>query len=117
MEGQLRNRFKNIRKVPAKLGLAATKPPPVKKLRLEVKHPAVRTNSSQGSSDDITYRRHIEYMKKHPVNLNKIAIANKLMNETRYRRTKWIKESKPQVPAILSEFPYLSNSKIVCHHA
>jgi len=52
-------------------------------------------------------------MKKHPVNLSKLAVAIKLMNETRSERMSWIKESKPQVPAILSEFPYLRNSKIV----
>jgi len=122
VEGQLRNRFKNIRKVPSKLGLAATKPPPIKKLRLEIKHPAVRINScsEQQSSDGhgVTYKRQLEYMKKHPVNLSKLAVAIKLMNETREGRTYWIKNSKPQVPAILSEFPYLRNSKIVsdCGH-
>ena len=30
-------RFKNIRKVPSKVGLVLTKPPPIKKLRLEIK--------------------------------------------------------------------------------
>jgi len=115
VEGQLRNRFKNVRKVPSKLGLVATKPPPIKKLRLEVKQSAVRINncSKQESSDAVTYKRHIEYMKKHLVNLSKLAVAIKLMNETRSERMSWIKESKPQVPAILSEFPYLRNSKIV----
>ena len=40
IEGQLRTRFKNIRKIPSRIGLTLTKPPPVKKLRLEIKHPA-----------------------------------------------------------------------------
>ena len=116
VEGQLRNRFKNVRKVPSKLGLTAIKPPPIKKLRLEVKHPAVKM-SSEESSDTVTYKRHTEYMKNHPTSLGKIAVAIKLMRETRSSRIAWIKESKPQVPAILSEFPYLRNNKIVSDSA
>ena len=56
-------------------------------------------------------------MKKLPANLGKRAIAIELMKETRSDRMSWIKESKPQVPVILSEFPYLRNNKIVSDSA
>ena len=101
-----------MRKVPSRLGLTTTKPPPLKKLRLEVKHPAVKI-SDEKQPEPITYKRHIEYMKKYPINVSKLDFAIKLMRETRNRRAQWIKESKPQVPAILEEFPYLRNNKIV----
>ena len=97
------------------MGLTAIKPPPIKKLHLEVKHPAAITMHCclEESSDEVTYKRHIEYMKKYPVDMSKVAAAVKRMNETRNGRTKWIKEVKPQVPVILSEFPYLRNIKVV----
>ena len=50
-------------------------------------------------------------------NLGKRAIAIELMKETRSGRMSWIKESKPQVPVILSEFRYLCNNKIVSDSA
>lgn len=120
MEGQLRNRFKNIRKVPSKVGLAFTKPPPIKKLCLEIKHPAtskiMRTSAEDMPKDTVTYDRHVEYMKKHPIQGNRINVAIKLMNETRSMRFTWIRDTKPQVPAILKQFPYLYNSKIVSNY-
>ena len=108
-------RFKNIRKVPSKVGLVLTKPPPIKKLRLKIKHPAVSTSihAEHQSSDTTTYKRHVEYMKKHALQANRMDLPLRLMEETRNLRISWIRESKPQVPAILDEFPYLRNSKIV----
>ena len=52
-------------------------------------------------------------MKKHPVQNNRIEVALKMMQETRKMRIAWIRDSKPQVPEILEQFPYLGNSKIV----
>ena len=112
MEGQLRNRFKNVRKVSSRLGLTATKQPPIKKLCLEVKHPAIKINDDK-QPEPVIYQRHIEYMKKYPINVTKLDFAFKLMRETRNGRIQWIIESKPQVPAILEKFPYLRNNKIV----
>ena len=112
----MRIRFKNIRKVPSKVGLVLSKPPPIKKLRLEIKHPATSKTahaSEQQSPDTVIYNRHIEYMKRHPVQNNRIELALKMMQETRSMRIKWIRDSKPQAPTILEEFPYLRNSKIV----
>ena len=112
----MRTRFKNIRKVPSKIRLVLSKPPPIKKLRLEIKHPAASQTihaSEQQSLDTVTYNRHIEYMKRHPVQNNRIEVALKIMKETRSMRIRWIRNSKPQVPAILEQFPYLRNSKIV----
>ena len=111
----MRIRFKNIRKTPSRIGLVLSKPPPIKKLRLEIKHPAASnpTTTCLGTTDTVTYNRHIEYMKKHPVQNNRIEVALKMMQETRKMRIAWIRDSKPQVPEILEQFPYLGNSKIV----
>ena len=52
-------------------------------------------------------------MKKHPVQNNRIEMALKMMQETRKMRIAWIRDSKPQVPVILEQFPYLGKSKIL----
>jgi len=84
---------------------------------MEIKHPAtsniIHTLAENTSMDSVTYDRHVEYMKRHPVQGNRINVAVKMMNETRPMRFTWIRDTKPQVPVILEQFPYLHNSKIV----
>lgn len=86
-------------------------------MRLEIKHPAaskiIHTSADNISMDIVMYDRHVEYMKRHPVQGNRIDVAVKMMKETRSIRFTWIRDTKPQVPAILEHFPYLLNSKIV----
>ena len=113
----MRNRFKNIRKAPSRIGLNLIKPPPVKKLRMQIKHPAANKTVEQTSTDATIYERNILYMKKHPLQSSRMNVGLKMMRETRSMRATWIRDAKPQVPEILEEFPYLSDSKIVSNHA
>lgn len=111
----LKNRFKNMRRVPrsARTGLDFTPPDTNRK-----KKNALHQNWSQSTSgqvlDELTYQRHkTALVRDHERKKTSTESTLIMMRETAANRRQWIQEERPTVTVIIKEFPYLKDPPVV----
>ena len=78
--------FKNIWKVPSRLGLVLSKPPPIKKLQLEIKHPAASKTAAVQGTGYCDLRQAYSVHEEASFQSSRIEVAMKSMQETRNMR-------------------------------
>ena len=108
----MRNALKNFRKdYPKKKGIAtddhATAVPPLKRCKLYC--------DDEGYIDDEEYEEALDELRTHgpPKKGGNHKEVKRLMELTKLRRHKWIREESPLVFEVVNKFPYLATSKWV----
>lgn len=106
----LKNRFKNVRRVPRSEHSGLHFAPPPKKRCLNHNW----TNDSGRCLDDVTYRRHVSSLKRDYERKRTCTESIMIrMQETAATRRLWIQKERPTVQTILVEFPYLKSYIVV----
>ena len=110
----LKNRFKNMRRIPRSAHTGLHFSPPSKISKGGLNHAWPVSNKGGRSLDSLTYERHKASLKRDydkKKECSKSAII--LMKETSANRREWIQKERPTVSTIITEFPYLKYYSVV----
>ena len=113
----LKNRFKNIRRIPRQIRTGLEFGLPTRKAEKSLKasfHPIPQVSGKL--LDDATYGRHRATLEKKQKKTTKSqSTITSLMRETCSNRRKWITEDMPSVAEVVNEFPQLKTYAIVSY--